>query len=552
MGELIIKLDDSEVKRYSLKDSPVVVGRSSESDLVLADSKISRRHAKFKKQGESWSVEDMGSRNGVYVNNDLILDDVLLSHDDVIKLGNFVVIYYEEGHLEKEVENIGKIRSEGGVVDGIRESALITDIDKRLHSLSVILEDTVPKLNVASIPGCAETVYKLKTEFTAFRAKFTEFYDSYLTLLSLRQFAMLLYPMFDEESILESTAKAVLKFVNAERTFIMLHQHDKGMLDFVAFDDKTVDTPSEKNFTPCRTTAEYVFESGEPVIISPGLGRKTSASSFAGMKSMVCVPVKHKKEIMGVLYADRKSIDTAFTPEEEHIMNVIGSWLGSALIGTKLLKSTGESVKLRAESLPYLSAEYVDQGQKNKKKLFWEGERHFGACLAVHFSMDNVQSAKAETVLHDLTVWSEEFRKKVFRFQGVVLSFTGNCMVGGFGFMSSGNAAELAVQCGKALRDAFLKLAQTPGSTPGSIPPFKIGICSGNGMWGTMIYPDFKQHVLLGTLVDQARSVARLGQENQLCVTEAMTVLVKGSTTFKPSAGRLPWDGQEIKLFLVE
>lgn len=550
MAELIVKLDDAEVQRFTLKNSAVVIGRSPDCDLVIADSKISRKHATIDKKGDNWAIADLGSRNGVSVNNELILDDVVLYHDDVVKLGNFILLFQEEGHLAKAVENIGKIRTEGGIVEGMRESQLISEIDKKLHSLSVVVEETLPKLNVSGIPGCAEAVYKLKTDYTAFRAKFTEFYDSYLTLLSLKEFALLLHTMWDEKSILESTVAAVIKFVNAERSFAMVYRPEKSELEFTACVDKTRDKAREEDFTQCRTTAEYVFESGEPVVISPGLGR-SAAASFAGMKSMVCVPIKHKKEVLGILYADRKNVDIAFTVEEEHITGIVGSWLGSALIGTKILRKTGSNAMLKAESLPLLPNDYVEQGLSNKKPLSWKGARHFGACLAVYFSLDDTSNVSVKAMLRELTPWAEEFRKKVFRFQGIVLPFMGNCLIGGFGMLGAGNAVELAVQCGRSLWETYNQKSLENGQGE-FFPSYKLGISSGNSLWGTMEYPEFRQHVLLGSVVDQARMVARKAPPGRIMVTEATTVMVKGTTSFKPFEKSLSFDGQETKLFLVE
>jgi predicted component of type VI protein secretion system len=52
-----------------LKPGDFVVGRSSECDLVLDDRLVSRRHARFEIDASSVRVEDLGSRNGVLVND---------------------------------------------------------------------------------------------------------------------------------------------------------------------------------------------------------------------------------------------------------------------------------------------------------------------------------------------------------------------------------------------------------------------------------------------------------------------------------------------------
>ncbi len=52
----------------TLDGESMVVGRSSECGLVIADRFLSRRHARFYRDGDDWLVEDLGSRNGTLLN----------------------------------------------------------------------------------------------------------------------------------------------------------------------------------------------------------------------------------------------------------------------------------------------------------------------------------------------------------------------------------------------------------------------------------------------------------------------------------------------------
>jgi len=57
-----------EGRRNVLSGSHVVVGRSREADIVLADPNISRRHAELRRDEDGWQVYDLGSTNGIKVN----------------------------------------------------------------------------------------------------------------------------------------------------------------------------------------------------------------------------------------------------------------------------------------------------------------------------------------------------------------------------------------------------------------------------------------------------------------------------------------------------
>jgi pSer/pThr/pTyr-binding forkhead associated (FHA) protein len=71
-----------------------VVGRSRDCNLTLEDPLVSRRHAVFRWRNGSLLIEDLGSRNGVKVNQGRISEVVELKLGDVVSIGgqSFVVV----------------------------------------------------------------------------------------------------------------------------------------------------------------------------------------------------------------------------------------------------------------------------------------------------------------------------------------------------------------------------------------------------------------------------------------------------------------------------
>lgn len=68
------------------------MGRSSDCWLTLDDPLISRRHARFILEEDSLCVDDLGSRNGVRVNERTITDRIVLSDGDRVKMGSLQVL----------------------------------------------------------------------------------------------------------------------------------------------------------------------------------------------------------------------------------------------------------------------------------------------------------------------------------------------------------------------------------------------------------------------------------------------------------------------------
>ena len=75
-----------EGRRNVLGGSRVVVGRSREADIVLADPNVSRRHAELRRDENGWHVLDLGSTNGIKVNGRRV-DQAGLSPGDQITIG---------------------------------------------------------------------------------------------------------------------------------------------------------------------------------------------------------------------------------------------------------------------------------------------------------------------------------------------------------------------------------------------------------------------------------------------------------------------------------
>ena len=66
-------------------EEELLMGRAGQ--LAVADARVSRRHAIIRRQGSGYTVEDLGSSNGTYVNERRLTAPVVLQHGDVVRLG---------------------------------------------------------------------------------------------------------------------------------------------------------------------------------------------------------------------------------------------------------------------------------------------------------------------------------------------------------------------------------------------------------------------------------------------------------------------------------
>jgi pSer/pThr/pTyr-binding forkhead associated (FHA) protein len=74
--------------QYVLSSVTTVIGRSSDCEIVLDDSAVSRRHAEIRRADAGFTLADKGSLNGTYLNRAPV-DEVRLSDGDHIQVGQF-------------------------------------------------------------------------------------------------------------------------------------------------------------------------------------------------------------------------------------------------------------------------------------------------------------------------------------------------------------------------------------------------------------------------------------------------------------------------------
>ncbi|MBN1888859.1 MAG: FHA domain-containing protein [Thermoflexales bacterium] len=82
--------------RTVLLGTPIVsLGRSFENDVVIDDSRVSRRHAQLRQRAGRYVIYDLGSSGGTLVNG-VRVSECILSSGDVISLAGLEIVYGEE------------------------------------------------------------------------------------------------------------------------------------------------------------------------------------------------------------------------------------------------------------------------------------------------------------------------------------------------------------------------------------------------------------------------------------------------------------------------
>ncbi len=88
-------LTDPTGREHHLTGETIVIGRAVENDIVITSKRVSREHACVRREGWRVMLEDLGSTNGTYLNDERVMSPMALHDEDRIKIGDVVFVFHD-------------------------------------------------------------------------------------------------------------------------------------------------------------------------------------------------------------------------------------------------------------------------------------------------------------------------------------------------------------------------------------------------------------------------------------------------------------------------
>jgi len=106
MASVIITSGEKQGEFLPLGRRINVIGRAENLPLQVLDDLVSRKHLRIKYQEETdrYLAEDMGSRNGVFVNNGKIMGETPLKEGDMIMIGTTALLFTKRDFDDKAIK----------------------------------------------------------------------------------------------------------------------------------------------------------------------------------------------------------------------------------------------------------------------------------------------------------------------------------------------------------------------------------------------------------------------------------------------------------------
>jgi signal transduction histidine kinase len=312
-------------KRFLLPENqPQLIGRSSES-LPITDRAVSRRHAELTPDGERWFIRDIDSANGTFVNGARIDGRVELSPGDQIRVGSTLFAFAIEPEQARPSSPIRVLGPED--MDATVERAVHpTSFDALTGGETSISGDG------AAIDPRAAAVHHLRI-----------IYD--LTAITGQT--------VERGELLNRVMDLIFAEFQPDRGFILLQDDPAERPDPVVIRYRQRPRTLDEGHIPVsRTIVQHVLRKGEGILSSNAMAdtrfRSGDSVQRYAIRSAVCVPIKSKERIFGVIHIDSSVADRTFDEEQLRLLSAIGMHAGLALTTSELIGSRVRTERLAA------------------------------------------------------------------------------------------------------------------------------------------------------------------------------------------------------------
>jgi len=315
MLELSIRTGEKKGRAYSLTDRVVFIGRDPSNTITLPDLRVSRSHASVSPHGSEWFIEDLGSANGTLVNNRPVHRQVLRPGDE-IRLGNTVLEFTSFLDEEETCEDL-------------KEPAPLV----RLASDQDSTDGSTVALAIP--PQGVDSLLSLPHE-----AELSTLQKAYLRLAIIYQLINDLVSVTDLKELMDRTAIRVLEILKADRATMMLVDDQSGeLLPRATHQRNGLSCLDKAGFS--RTISRRVFETGESILTSDAMKdarfQKSDSIILNRIRSTLCVPIKTKDRMLGIIHVDTLRTGMGFSQEDLELLAAMGHQIGIAVENATLV-----------------------------------------------------------------------------------------------------------------------------------------------------------------------------------------------------------------------
>lgn len=317
--------------RFELEADMLTIGRDSANGIQLHDTEVSRRHAEVRRTGATFTLTDLASSNGTYVNGEKITVRELANGDE-LQLGGTQMLFTcladeSTDDIADKIDIIARQQpgDQSRIIHSIRESE-----GSRLFELGA---------EVSGSPWLARARGNLQV--------------MYRTALAVSH-------TLDIDQLLNRIMQLIFEWVEADRGCIMLVDAAGGELTPAVRRNRKGLNPDDR-IKISQTILDYVMEHNEGVLTSNARDddRWNPAVSILqmGVCEAICVPMRGRYNMVGLIYIDttisaqriiQQQSTTKFSDEHLKLMIAIAHQAALAVEDTRYYSAMVQAERLAA------------------------------------------------------------------------------------------------------------------------------------------------------------------------------------------------------------
>jgi adenylate cyclase len=236
------------------------------------------------------------------------------------------------------------------VATNVNTSSLIS-VDQQLVGLENIFKEIHNYLEVqrpAFIPDHVyQAVQQMADQIPELRKQVSMLESEWRSLRALAQMGQVVNSSVELDVVLQVVMDTIIRLTGAERGFLMLRAAN-GELEVHIARNWERETLEQSEFAVSRTIINRVASEGQPVLTTnaqddPRFGQQNSVVLF-NLRSILCVPLMVKREIVGVIYADNRVRSGLFTRRHLELLAGFANQAATAIENARLFSSVRRSL----------------------------------------------------------------------------------------------------------------------------------------------------------------------------------------------------------------
>ena len=217
---------------------------------------------------------------------------------------------------------------------------LVEVIEKSLSSL-----DNIERKATTLENSLGENILKLNHEYQRSKAESKELEDERRTFRTLYELSDIIYSERDVNVLLEEVVDSIIEITSCERCFLKIFRESRNEKLAIARDSEKKEI-DEENENINGKIIEVAAETGNAICITQLLVSdidEEKEGSTPHLISILCVPLKSRDKVLGVIYLDDAKTDSFFTPDDAVLLRSLGERVGVALENNLLFTELKES-----------------------------------------------------------------------------------------------------------------------------------------------------------------------------------------------------------------